>query len=99
MRNEEIYKLIERQENSFKEVIEAKLTGFKAEIKTGNDLHTYKLDELIDHKKVQNGRIEALEKETRVFRLIHRNPTTSFIIGGLSLLGLIAFFILKNLLI
>lgn len=80
------------------EVLEAKLSGFKAEIKAGNDMTTYKLDQLIEYQKTQNGRIEKLENETRVWRLIHKNPKTSGAILGLSALGVIALFILKNLL-
>ncbi len=80
------------------EVLEAKLSGFKAEIKAGNDMTTYKLDQLIEYQKKQNSRISTLENETRVFRLIHRNPTLSFTFIGLSVLGVIALFILKNLL-
>ncbi len=80
------------------EVLEAKLSGFKAEIKAGNDMTTYKLDQLIDYQEKQNSRISTLENETRVFRLIHRNPTLSFTFIGLSVLGVIALFILKNLL-
>ena len=87
MRNEQII-----------EVLEAKLSGFKAEIKAGNDMTTYKLDQLIDYQEKQNSRISTLENETRVFRLIHRNPTLSFTFIGLSVLGVIALFILKNLL-
>ncbi len=94
MRNEEIYKLIATQS----ETIDAKLTGFKAEIKAGVDLQTYKLDQLIEYQEKQNNRIGTLEKDTRVFRLIHRNPKASFTIGVLSLIGLIAIFVIKNLL-
>ena len=31
-----------------KELLEAKLSGFKAEIRAGNDMQTYKLDRLIE---------------------------------------------------
>ena len=99
MRNEEIYELIQTQKDDIKEVVELKLTGFKAEIKAGADLHSYKLDELIDYQKKQNGKIRTLEKETRIFRLIHRNPKASFIIGGLCILGIVALFILKNIIL
>ena len=78
------------------EVLEAKLSGFKAEIKAGNDMTTYKLDQLIEYQEKQNSRISTLENETRVFRLIHRNPTLSFTFIGLSVLGVIALFVLKN---
>ena len=46
--------------------------------------------------KSQNGRLTKLEDETHVFRLIHRNPKASVIIGGFCIFGIIAFFILKN---
>ena len=88
MRNEDI-----------KELLNDKLTGFKAEIKAGVDMQSYKLDQLIDYQEKQNGRIGGLEDETRVFRLIHRNPKTSGIIIGLSVIGVIALFIIKNFII
>ena len=94
MRNEDIYKLIEKQG----EVFTAKMTGLKAEIKAGNDIHVYKLDELISYQKTQNGRTTKLEDETRVFRLVHRNPKIAGAIIGLCLLGVVFLFILKNLL-
>ncbi len=42
------------------EVLEAKLSGFKAEIKAGNDMTTYKLDQLIDYQKKQNEKPKIL---------------------------------------
>ncbi len=96
MRNEEIYKLIETQGESTKQILDARLRGFKAEIKSGVDIQTIKLDQIIGHQKSQNNKIEKLENETRVFRLIHRNPTLSFTFIGLSVLGVIALFVLKN---
>ncbi len=80
------------------EVLEAKLSGFKAEIKAGNNMTTYKLDQLIEYQEKQNGRIERLEDETRIWRLIHRNPKTSGVVLGLCVIGVVALFILKNLL-
>jgi len=92
LRNEEIYKLIEKQE----EILDARLRGFKAEIKSGIDIQTYKMDQLIEYQEKQNSKIRNLEKDTRVWRLIHRNPKASSIIIGLAILGIIALFILKN---
>jgi len=96
MRNEEIYKYLEKQENSIKEVLDARLKGFKAEIRASQDIQIYKLDELIEYQKKQNNRIGKVENETRVFRLIHRNPKASVIVGGFCILGIIALFVLKN---
>jgi hypothetical protein len=69
------------------ELLDAKMTGLKAEIKASTDFTGYKLDQLIDYQKVQNGRIDILENETRMFRLIHRNPGTSLAIIILILAG------------
>ena len=95
MKNEEI-----------KELLEAKLTGFKAEIKTGNEMAQIKLDnikediteikenhkedfaEIKEYNKKQNGRVLKIEQETRIFRLIHRNPKASIIIIILVIAGL-----------
>ena len=95
MRNEEIYKLLEKQEDVFN----AKMTGVKAEIKAGTDMTVYKLNELIDYQKIQNGRTTKLEDETRVFRFIHRNPKAAGIVIGLAVIGFIALFIIKNLIL
>ena len=103
MKNEEIYKLIEKQGENTKEILDARLRGFKAEIKSGMALQVYKLDELIEYQKKQNGRtsqleenIKGLAKETRIFRLIHKNPKAAGVVIGLALLGLVALFIIKN---
>ncbi len=77
MRNEDI-----------RELLEAKLSGFKAELKSGMDMQTYKLDELIDYQKEQNGRIGKLEKETSFFRLIHNHPRISTIVSAILILGM-----------
>jgi hypothetical protein len=79
------------------ELMDAKLTGLKAEIKASTDMTTYKLDELITYQKVQNGRLSCLEDETRVFRLIHRNSRTSIAIIIILIVGFITMmpFILK----
>jgi len=96
MENQEIYKFLEKQEASIKEVLDARLKGFKAEIRASEDMQIYKLDQLIEYQKGQNNRIGKLENETRVFRLIHRNPKAAGIVIGLAIFGLIALFILKN---
>ena len=84
MRNEDI-----------KELLDAKLTGFKAEIKAVNEMTSLKLDnihqdvvELKDYQKIQNGRITKIESETKIFRLIHRNPKASIVIIILLIAGL-----------
>ena len=61
------------------EVLDAKLSGFKAEIKAGHDMTAYKLDQLIEYQEKQNGRTSMLEKETYFFRLTHRHPKISII--------------------
>jgi len=99
MKNEEIYNLVEKQETVLKEAVELKLSGFKAEIKSGMDMQVYKLDQLIDYQKKQNGRLDRLENDTRIWRLIHRNPKTAGIVLGLALVGLIALFVIKNLIL
>ena len=92
MRNEEIYKLIEKQE----EIFTAKMSGLKAEVKAGTDIQVYKLDQLIEYQQTQNGRIGKLEDETRVWRLIHRNPKMAGAIIGLCTIGAVFLFIIKN---
>ena len=95
MRNDEI-----------KELLNAKLSGFKAEIKAGNEMASIKLDnikediieiknshkedfaEIKEYNKKQNGRTDIIENETKIFRLIHRNPKASIIIFVLLVAGL-----------
>ena len=50
MRNEEI-----------KELLDARLSGFKAEIRASLDMQIYKLDRLIDYQEKQNGRMTKIE--------------------------------------
>ena len=99
MRNEDIIKYLEKHDAGLKEVLDLRLGGFKAEIKAGMDMYGYKLDELIKYQKTQNNRIGTLENETRVFRLIHRNPKTSVVVVGLCVLGVIALFVIKNIIL
>ena len=51
MRNEDI-----------KEVLDAKLSGFKAEIKSGLDIQTYKLDKLIEYQEKQDAYVKSINK-------------------------------------
>jgi len=103
MRNEEIYKLIERQEGNMKELFNAHNAVLEAKIEAETSIIEVKVDALLRYQKTQNNRTakleentEGLAKDTRVWRLIHRNPKASSIIIGLTLLGIIALFILKN---
>jgi len=78
-----------------KDYLDLAFKGMKADIKADLNMVGYKVDELIEYQKIQNGRIGKLEKETRIFRLIHRNPKISgaiiilIIIGGLTMWPLI----------
>lgn len=56
MRNEDI-----------KEILEAQTKAVKAEIKATTDLLGYKLDEVINHQKITNGRVTELEDKSANF--------------------------------
>ena len=106
MKNEEIYKLIERQEDNVKELFSIHNTALRAKIEAENSIVLMKIDTLTDYQKIQNGRTDKIEedvkglaKDTRVWRLIHRNPKAAGVVIGLALLGLAALFILKNLIL
>lgn len=71
-----------------KELMNVVMTGIRAEIKAGNDMINYKMDELIQYQKIQNGRTQKLEEETKVWRLIHRNPKASIMLILLIVAGL-----------
>lgn len=49
-----------------------------------------KLDEIIEHQKETNGRVTKLEKDTVVFRWIHRHPVPTVIILAILTAGIIA---------
>jgi len=68
-----------------KELLDAKFTGIKAEIKAGNDFITYKLDEVINHQKESNGRLCKQEDNTRFARWIELHPKMSIIFFILSI--------------
>lgn len=44
-----------------KELFEAHMKTLKAEIRAGNDMLSYKVDEVISHQKTTNGRVNCLE--------------------------------------
>lgn len=54
MRNEDI-----------KELLEAKLSGFKAEIKASANMQEFKLDQLINYQKEQNDKVSELGKRVQ----------------------------------
>ena len=99
MNNEEIYKFLEKQDQNIREILDARLKSFNAKMESNLNLVNYKLDDLIKYQEKQNNRIGKLENETRVFRLIHRNPKAAGIIIGLSVLGFVALFLLKNIIL
>ena len=94
MRNEEIYQLMERQEANVKELFTIHNTAIRAKIEAENVITGLKIDALSDYQKIQNGRtvkneenISGLAKDTRIFRIVHRNPRTSLIIIILAIIG------------
>ena len=106
MENREIYKLIERQEDNVRELFNAHNTALRAKIEAETSIIGVKIDALAEHQRTQNDRTAKLEenterlaKDTRIWRLIHRNPKASSIVIGLTLIGIIALFILKMALI
>lgn len=81
-------KIISMTNVELKELMNVVMTGIRAEIKAGNDMINYKMDELIQYQKIQNGRTQKLEEETKVWRLIHRNPKASIMLILLIVAGL-----------
>jgi len=103
VRNEEICKLMERQEDSIKELFSAHNTALGAKIEAENAIVLMRIETLTDYQQIQNNRTEKLEEsvseikeDTRIWRLIHRNPKITATITILSILGLVGLFILKN---
>jgi len=74
-----------------KELLEAKLSGFKAEIRAGNDMQTYKLDRLIEYQEKQNKRVSKLEDK------VHKNTNWRIKIttAGTVIIGIISFVLVK----
>jgi len=95
MDNREIYQLLEKQESNIKELFGAHNTAIRAKIESENTILGMKIDALTDYQKIQNGRttqnsenISNLAKDTRLFRLIHKNPKMTGIIIALIILGI-----------
>ena len=53
--------------DELKELFEAHTTALKAEVKSQNELLGYKMDEMIKHQKITNGRVNALEGKCEVY--------------------------------
>ena len=70
-----------------KDYLDLAFKEMRADLKADLNMVGYKVDELIKYQKIQNGRIDCLEKETRIFRLIHRNPKISGAIIILIIIG------------
>ena len=88
MKNEEIYKLVEKQETVLKEAVELKLSGFKAEIKSGMDMQVYKLElkqkefgESLDN--VQVNQAEQMSRINQIHYLLAGTDYESENNGGL----------------
>jgi len=60
-----------------KELLEVHTQAVKAEVRATTDLLGYKIDEVIEHQKVTNGRVTNLEEERLDFRE-HCNRTDKF---------------------
>ena len=76
---------------AIKELLEAKLSGFKAEIKSSMDIQVYKLDQLIEYQKKQNGIIGELEKKVQT----NTNWRIKITAAGTAIVGLISFVLIK----
>ena len=70
-----------------KDYLDLAFKGMKADLRSDLNMVGYKVDELIEYQKIQNGRLGKLEKETRIYRLINRNPKISGAIIILIIIG------------
>ena len=66
--------------NELKEWIELHSKGIKAEVKARNDVLEFKLDKVIEHQKLTNGRIGVLESETRIVRFFSKYPKMAILV-------------------
>ena len=88
MRNEEIYTLLKEQKADLKELVEINSMAIRATVKSEIEILGNDVKDLKDYQLKQNGRTSSLEAETRIYRLIHRNPRASAVIIALILLGI-----------
>jgi len=63
-----------------KELLDLHTIAINAKTQFGNDMLSFKIDEVIKHQKVQNGRMDCLEKDTKFARLIQEYPKISILI-------------------
>ena len=88
MRNEEIYTLLKEQKADLKELLEANSMATRATVKSEFTILGKDVKDLKDYQLKQNGRTSELEKDTKIFRLIHRNPRATGIFIALIILGI-----------
>lgn len=82
-----------------KEILELKLIGLSAEIKANHDMQMTKLSSIECQTLKTNGRVNELEKETRIVRLFERKPILFMlvIVGAFTLYATMGFKVLLNL--
>lgn len=80
-----------------RELIEEKFSGVHAMMQANNDInhmqHTAlmeSVEKVLQQALKTNGRVTSIEKETRFFRFVERNPKISIGLGMLIMVGFIA---------
>lgn len=68
-----------------REIIEANFKAMRARIQASADI----MDVIHTEVKKQNGRIQKLERETLIIRIIHRNPKWTTVVIVLIVFGII----------
>ena len=73
MKNEEIFKEVDRRFSDQKELIDAKFTHLSAIIQTGFDMASTERTTIIEHQRETNGRVTKLEGSTKLAYWIQKN--------------------------
>ena len=89
MRNDELYTQI-------KDLMAAQKTAINAETKASADMINLRITEIIKRQDQINGhvtencdRINAMERQTRFIRWMHRNPSFAVILMGFLAMGIL----------
>jgi hypothetical protein len=72
-----------------KELINEKFSGLKSLLNAHFENVNDRLDDVIEHQKKSNGRIDLLETETTFFRWVNRNPKLALFLTILIIAGII----------
>jgi len=75
---------------AYQSLFENSVRGFSSQLAQFEERNNVHHKEIKDKQDITNGRVARLERETTVFRWVHKNPYTAAVISIILLCGIIS---------